>query len=148
MKQEKFEQRVSLITLAVEDVEKAAAFYEALGWQRATSPEGVVAFDIIGQTIALYGRAALAEETGLPEEALCGHGGVALAYNVRDKAEVAPLLERAVAAGGRLLTPARDVFWGGYNGYFADPDGHIWEVAHNPFAPLRDDGAFRWSGYQ
>ncbi len=141
-----FEQRVSLITLAVEDMDRAAAFYEALGWQRVESQDGVIAFDLIGQTLGLYPRAALAEETGLPEEVLRA-GGMTLAYNVRDKAEVAPLLARAVAAGGRLLKPAQDVFWGGHHGYFTDPDGHIWEVAHNPFSPLRADGAFRWTGY-
>lgn len=144
----KYEQRMSLVTLGVADMEKAAAFYEALGWQRVESQEGVIAFDLIGQTLGLFPRAALAEDIGVPEDALAGHGGITLAYNVRDKAEVTPLLERAVAAGGRLLKSAQDVFWGGHHGYFADPDGHIWEVAYNPFAPLGQDGAFRWNGYQ
>ncbi|MCW9043681.1 MAG: VOC family protein [Pseudopelagicola sp.] len=142
-----FAQRVSLITLAVEDVAAAAAFYEALGWQRVESPDGVSAFDLIGQTLGLYSRAALAQETGLPEAAITGSGGITLAYNVAEKSEVAPLLERAVAAGGRMLKPAQDVFWGGHHGYFADPDGHLWEVAFNPFSPLREDGAFCWNGY-
>ncbi|MBR9841987.1 MAG: VOC family protein [Rhodobacteraceae bacterium] len=144
----KYEQRMSLVTLGVADMEKAAAFYEALGWQRVESQAGVIAFDLIGQTLGLFPRAALAEDIGVSEEALAGHGGITLAYNVRGKEEVAPLLERAVAAGGKLLKPAQDVFWGGHHGYFADPDGHIWEVAFNPFAPLGPDGAFRWSGYQ
>lgn len=144
----KYEQRMSLVTLGVADMEKAAAFYEALGWQRVESQEGVIAFDLIGQTLGLFPRAALAEDIGVSEETLAGHGGITLAYNVRGQEEVAPLLERAVAAGGKLLKPAQDVFWGGHHGYFADPDGHIWEVAFNPFAPLGLDGAFRWSGYQ
>ncbi|MDV4145431.1 VOC family protein [Shimia sp. FJ5] len=142
-----FEQRVSLITLAVDDMQRAAAFYEALGWCRVASPDGVIAFDLIGQTLGLYSRAALAEETGLPEEVLRGPGGMTLAYNVREKEDVATLLARAAGAGARLLKPAQDVFWGGHHGYFEDPDGHIWEVAHNPFSPLGPDGAFRWNGY-
>ena len=70
-----------------------------------------------------------------------------LAHNLRAKAEVDEVLSRVEGAGGSILKPAQDVFWGGYHGYFADPDGHIWEVAHNPFAPLAEDGAFRWNGY-
>ena len=143
-----FEQRLSIITLGVADLERAAAFYESLGWQRTESPDAVIAFDLIGQTLGLFSRAALAADIGVEEAALEGSGGITLAYNVREKPEVAPLLERAVAAGGRLLKPAQDVFWGGHHGYFADPDGHIWEVAYNPFAPLGPEGAFRWNGYQ
>ena len=140
------EQRVSLITLAVADVAASAAFYEALGWRRAEAPEGLVVFDLIGQSLGLYPRADLARDMGLDEDAL-GHGAVTLACNVRDKAEVAAVLDEARAAGAEVLKEAHDVFWGGHIGYFRDPDGHIWEVAHNPFAPLRADGAFRWSGY-
>jgi len=83
---------------------------------------------------------------GLPIEAL-GHGASTFSYNVADKADVARVLSRAEAAGGRVLKPAHDIFWGGHTGYFADPEGHIWEVAHNPFSPLGPDGAFRWNGY-
>lgn len=141
------EQRVSLITLAVTDLERAAAFYEALGWQRAESPDGVIAFDMIGQTLGLYSRTALAEELGVPADAIGGFSGVTLAHNVRSAEEVAPVLEAAREAGGRVLKEAQEVFWGGFHGYFVDPDGHVWEVAHNPFSPLREDGAFRWQGY-
>lgn len=140
------EQRVSLITLGVADMARAAAFYESLGWQRAESPDGVIAFDLIGQTLGLYPRAKLAEDIGLPEEAL-GHGAMTLSHNVRDKAEVAHVIDAARAAGARILKEAADVFWGGHHGYFADPDGHVWEVAFNPFSKLREDGAFRWNGY-
>lgn len=139
------EQRVSLITLAVVDMDRAAQFYQALGWTRVDSPDGVIAFDLIGQTLGLYPRAALAKELGLPEAAL-GHGAMVLSHNVRTKDEVAPLLARAEAAGGSILTPAQDVFWGGHHGHFRDPDGHIWEVAHNPFSPLGPEGAFQWNG--
>ena len=140
------EQRVSLITLGVVDMAQSAAFYAALGWQQVDSPDGVIAFDLIGQTLGLYPRAKLAEDMGLPQEAL-GHGGMTLSYNVRDKAEVAAILDAARVAGATILKDAADVFWGGHHGYFADLDGHIWEVAFNPFSKLREDGAFRWNGF-
>ncbi len=141
------EQRVSLITLAVSDIEASAQFYEALGWLRVPSPDGVIAFDLIGQTLGLYPRKALAEDLGIPADTIGGFSGITLAHNVRSAEEVAPIIERAVAAGGRLLKPAQDIFWGGFVGYFADLDGHVWEVAHNPFAPLSKEGAFCWDGY-
>lgn len=140
------EQRVSLITLGVQDMAAATAFYEALGWRRVESQEGIVAFDLISQTLGLYPLAALAEEVGLPVEAL-GTGAVSLSYNTRSRAEVAEVLAAAEAAGAEILKPAQEVFWGGYHGYFRTPDGHLWEVAHNPFSPLADTGAFRWNGY-
>jgi catechol 2,3-dioxygenase-like lactoylglutathione lyase family enzyme len=140
------EQRVSLITLGVADLEQSTAFYTALGWRPVESPDGVVAFDLIGQTLGLYPIAALADELGIPVDQL-GRGAATLAHNLRSKDEVAPLLARAEAAGGKILKPAQDVFWGGHHGYFADPDGHIWEIAHNPFSQLRPDGAFRWNGF-
>ncbi|GAA6179139.1 VOC family protein [Shimia sp. NS0008-38b] len=141
------EQRVSLITLAVKDVATSAAFYEALGWQREPGEEGVVAFNLLGQTLGLYPRAALAEDLGVEEDEIGGFSGVTFGYNVRTKEEVAPILAAVEAAGGRVLRQAGDIFWGGYIGYFADLDGHVWEVAHNPFSPLSDEGAFRWGGY-
>ena len=140
------EQRVSLITLGVRDMDQAAAFYEALGWSRVDSPDGVIAFDLIGQTLGLYPLAALAEELGLPEAQL-GQGATTLSYNVRDKAEVAGALAAAKEAGAEILKEAQDVFWGGHHGYFRAPGGQIWEVAFNPFSPLSPEGAFRWNGY-
>ncbi len=140
------EQRVSLITLGARDPDALAAFYDALGWQRVETADGVVAYDLIGQTLGLYPLAKLAEDIGIDPD-LLGRGAATLGYNVRDKAQVAPLLAKADAAGGRILRAAQDVFWGGHHGYFADPEGHIWEVAHNPFSPLAPDGAFRWNGY-
>lgn len=138
--------RVSLITLAVADMDRAAAFYEAIGWKRVETPDGIVVFDLLGQSLGLYPRADLARDMGVDEDRL-GTGAMTLACNVRDKSEVAAVLAEAEAAGARILRPAHDVFWGGHIGYFADPDGHVWEVAFNPFAPLRADGAFRWTGY-
>lgn len=140
------EQRISLITLAVADMDRAAAFYESLGWKQTDSPDGMVVFDLIGQTLGLYQRAAMADELGIPEAEIGGFSGLTLAHNLREKSEVAPLIERARAAGARILKEPQDVFWGGYHGYFADLDGHIWEVAHNPFSPLGSKGEFQWNG--
>ena len=140
------DQRISLITLGVRDLEAAAQFYEALGWRRAESPDGVIAFDLMAQTLGLYPLEKLAEDIGLPVEAL-GSGAMTLSHNLRSAEEVAPLMARAEAAGAEILRPAGPVFWGGTMGYFRAPDGHIWEIAHNPFSPLSPEGAFRWTGY-
>lgn len=139
------EQRISLITLGVVDLQKAAAFYAAMGWRSVESPDGVIAFDLIGQTLGLYPLEKLAEEIGVPAGSL-RTGRMTLAYNVRAKAEVADVLAAAESAGGRVLKPAQDVFWGGHHGYFSDPDGHIWEVAWNPFSALGPNGEFQWNG--
>lgn len=140
------EPRISLITLAVTHQDRAAAFYTALGLRRAESEAGIIVFDLLGQSLALYPRADLARDMGLSVVEL-GTGGKTLGYNTRSKDEVAQVLDRAKAAGARILKPAHDVFWGGHIGYFADLDGHIWEVAFNPFSPLSEEGAFRWAGY-
>lgn len=140
------EQRVSLITLAVEDMEKSAKFYEALGWARVDSPDGVIAFDLIGQTLGLYSKAALAADLGMDAADIGGFSGITLSHNLREKSEVAPLMAAAEAAGARILKPAHDIFWGGHIGYFADPDGHVWEAAWNPFSPLGSGGEFQWNG--
>lgn len=141
------EQRISLITLAVTDLDRAARFYEALGWARCDGPDGIVAFDLIGQTLGLYPRQSLADDLGIPAEAIGGFSGITLAHNLRQRDEVAALMARAEAAGARMLKPAQEVFWGGLVGYFADPDGHVWEIAWNPHAPLSPEGAFCWNGY-
>jgi uncharacterized protein len=139
------EQRVSLITLGVRDMAAQAAFYENLGWRRVGNTEGVIVYDLIGQTLGLYPLADLANDLGLAIEDL-GHGAMTLAHNVPAKEDVAPLINKAVAAGARLLRPAQDVFWGGHVGYFSDPEGHIWEIAWNPHAPLGPHGEFQWNG--
>ncbi|MDQ2089235.1 VOC family protein [Marimonas arenosa] len=140
------DQRVSLITLGVRDPNRAAAFYEALGWTRVEAPEGIVVFDLIGQSLGLYPLEDLARDMGVKPERL-GTGAATYAYNVRDKVEVAQVLDTARAAGAEILKEAHDVFWGGHIGYFSDPEGHVWEVAWNPFSPLSDEGTFRWGGY-
>jgi len=140
------EQRISLITLAVADLDRAAAFYAALGWRRVEGPPGIVAFDLLGQVLGLYPKADLARDMGLDPAEIGGFSGITLAHNLRDKAEVAALTARAEAAGARVIRPPQDIFWGGHVAYVADPDGHVWEFAWNPFSPLGTDGAFQWNG--
>jgi catechol 2,3-dioxygenase-like lactoylglutathione lyase family enzyme len=137
------EQRLSLITLGVADVARSRRFYEALGWRAsgASQPDEVAFFQLGGIALALWRRAELARDAGVPDGS--GFGGVALAHNTRTRGEVDAVLDEARAAGARILKPAGETFWGGYAGYFADPDGHPWEVAWNPHFPLRPDGGLR-----
>ena len=131
------EQRVTMVTLGVADLAAARAFYcDGLGWREsAASNESVSFIEAGGVVLGLYGWAPLAEDAGVPHEGT-GFRGVALAHNVESEANVDRVLQEAVAAGATLVKPGEKVFWGGYSGYFADPDGHLWEVAHNPFSPL------------
>ena len=136
------EQRVSLITLGVRDLARARAFYEALGWTtRAAADDDVVFFQAGGMVVALWDRGRLAEDSGVEDAG--GWGGVTLAHNVASPAEVDAVLEEARAAGARIARAGADTFWGGYSGVFVDPDGHPWEVAHNPHWRLAADGAVR-----
>ena len=135
------EQRISLITLGVADVGGSRRFYEQLGWKASgAGEEAVVFFQVGGMGMSLYGRKALAEDAKLAAGG-GGFGGITLAYNVRQRHEVDAVLAEAVRAGGTLLKPAEDASWGGYSGYFADPDGHPWEVAWNPGFGLAENGA-------
>ena len=134
------EQRVSLITLGVADLGRARAFYEALGWSTGAAPDDdVVFFQAGGMIVALWGREQLAADTGVPDGG--GWGGMTLAHNVRSPTEVDEVLAEADAAGGTVLRSGAETFWGGYSGVFVDPDGHAWEIAHNPHWTLRDDGS-------
>ena len=132
-------QRVTLITLGVEDLSRARAFYEALGWRAAKAQEDVAFYAMNGLALGLFGRAALAADQGRPGVRL-GTGAITLAQNFTSPAEVDAAFAAAVAAGASVLKAPEAVFWGGYSGYYADPDGHVWELAHNPFWPLEADG--------
>lgn len=133
-------QRVSLITLGVEDVAEARGFYEKLGWKASSASMDEIAFFQVGSLgLALYPKAHVAVDIAIPEPHL--PGGTTLACNVETREQVDRFLDEAVAAGGRLLVAARDMPWGGYVGSFADPDGHPWEIAHVPGLPLSKDGA-------
>jgi catechol 2,3-dioxygenase-like lactoylglutathione lyase family enzyme len=136
------EQRLSLVTLGVADLDRSLRFYEALGWKRANDQAEVVFFQLPGMVLGLWSREALANDAGLaPNER--GFGGITLAYNTRSKDEVDAVLKEAGRAGARVLKPAEEVFWGGYSGYFADPDGHPWEVAWNPEWEIAESGAVK-----
>jgi len=134
------EQRVTLITLGVADLDASRSFYERLGWKRSVAAaEGVAFFQAGGVVLALYPRTDLARDLGVAFDppAACP---ISVAQNVRSRDEVDRILAEAVAAGAKLLKPGADVFWGGYVGYFADPDGFTWEVAWNPYFPLDAEG--------
>ena len=134
------EQRVSLITLGVRDLARARAFYEGVGWTTRADPgDDVVFFQAGGMVVALWDRASLAEDSGVEDGG--GWGGVTLAHNVRSAAEVDRVVEEARAAGAMITREPGETFWGGYSGAFADPDGHPWEVAHNPRWTIADDGS-------
>ena len=134
------EQRVSLITLGVSDLGRAKRFYERLGW-RGQEVEETVFFQAGALAVVLWGRADLADDGAVPDNGTDGFGGVALAHNVRSREEVDRVLAEAVDAGADLTQPARVTSYGGYAGYFRDPDGHAWEIAYNPGFELTADGA-------
>jgi catechol 2,3-dioxygenase-like lactoylglutathione lyase family enzyme len=134
------EQRVSLITLGVNDLAASIAFFERLGWTRqAKQFDGVAFFQLGSIVLSLYPFEKLAEDARVPADR-SGFDGITIAHNCRSKAGVDEVLAEAEAAGGTIVKPAEDVFWGGYSGYFRDPDGHLWEVAWNPFLPIDEDG--------
>jgi catechol 2,3-dioxygenase-like lactoylglutathione lyase family enzyme len=134
------EQRVSLVTLGVADVGRARAFYEALGWKTNAEPGGDIAFFQAGcMVLALWSRTSLAEDSAMDDSG--GWSGVTLAHNVASPADVDRVLEEAAAAGATIGRSGGETFWGGYSGVFVDPDGHPWEVAHNPHWTLADDGS-------
>jgi catechol 2,3-dioxygenase-like lactoylglutathione lyase family enzyme len=134
------EKRVSVITLGVADLARARAFYEALGWRTGAEPgDDVVFFQAGGMVVSLWDRGQLAEDSAVTDSG--GWGGVTLAHNVGSPAEVDALLAEAEAAGAKIGRPGAATFWGGYSGVFLDPDGHPWEVAHNPHWTLGKDGS-------
>lgn len=132
------EQRVSLVTLGVDDLDRATSFYRSLGWETAASPEGVVFFQTGGIVVALWERAALAVDSCVEDEG--GWGGITLAHNVNSRDEVDEILAQAQAAGATIGRAGGATFWGGYSGVFIDPEGHPWEVAHNPYWTVTEEG--------
>ncbi len=139
------EQRISLITLGVRDVSRAQAFYEALGWRLGggvdDETDHVAFFQAGGLVLALWDRGKLARDSRVDDTG--GWGGVTLAYNVHSPAEVDAVLAEARDAGATIARPGARTFWGGYSGVFVDPDGHPWEVAHNPRWTIEPDGSVR-----
>ena len=138
------DQRLSVVTLGVEDLGRARAFYEALGWETGAGPDDdVVFFQAGGLIVALWSRESLAEDSAVEDTG--GWGGITLAHNVGSPAEVDAVIAEAEAAGATIGRPGAATFWGGYSGIFIDPDGHPWEVAHNPHWTLREDGSVQLS---
>jgi uncharacterized glyoxalase superfamily protein PhnB len=139
-------QRVTLITLGCADLARSRAFYAALGWREAPGgSDGVSFYQMHGAALALFGSDALAADQGRPGASL-GTGAITLAQNFATTEEVDAAFDAALAAGAMALKRPEAVFWGGYSGYWADPDGHVWEVAHNPFWPLNEDGSLTLPG--
>jgi uncharacterized protein len=134
------DQRLSLITLGTSDLDRARRFYEGLGWSSgAEEGDDVVFFQTGCMVVALWDRAELAEDSAVTDPG--GWGGVTLAYNTRSNDEVDQVIEEARTAGGTIGREPAETFWGGYSGVFIDPDGHPWEVAHNPRWTIEDDGS-------
>jgi len=134
------EQRLSLVTLGVRDLASARQFYQGLGWKSAAAPaDDVVFFQAGCMVVALWSRQQLAEDSVVEDSG--GWGGVTLAHNVGSPEDVDSVLEEARAAGGTVARAGEKTFWGGYSGVFIDPDGHPWEVAHNPYWTLNEDGS-------
>ena len=137
------EQRVSLVTLGVADLKRSREFYERLGWRRSMAKaEGVVFFQAGGMALALFPRQELAKDANVTPQG-DGFRAISLAYNARDRAEVNAVLDETEAAGAKLVKPAQDALWGGYSGYFSDPDGFLWEVGWNPSFAMAEDGSIR-----
>ena len=137
--------RISMLTLGVRDLERSVRFYEqGLGLPRMESPPEVAFFTLNGSWLGLYSREALADDAGVPPEG-SGFSGIAIAHNVDSASAVDEVLEQAVSAGAKLVKPGQKVFWGGYSGYFADPDGYLWEVAYNPlfWVGPKDEDAYQ-----
>ena len=135
------DQRLSLVTLGVRDIVRARRFYEeGLGWHRDAGEDDVAFYQAGGMVIALFEWSKLAEDAGVSAEGN-GFRGMSLAYNCRSKDEVNAVLDEARRAGAKVLVEGRDTFWGGYDAYFEDPDGHLWEAAWNPFWTIREDGS-------
>ena len=138
------DQRISFITLGVRDLGKSVEFYKRIGWEPATDNGSIVAFNMIGMALALYQIDKLSRDVGF-HIGSDNHPQFTLAYNTESVENVDELLQKAELAGGRLIKTAEKAFWGGYSGYFADPDGFLWEIAYNPALTLGPKGEFHWT---
>ena len=140
----------AIVTLGVSDLERSARFYRDLGWeQRGELAQGITWFKTSGSWVGLYGYAELAEDAECkpaPLEDLPAYRGITLALNLPSEDAVDLAFARVHEVGGRIVKPAKKTEWGGYSGYFADPDGHLWEIAHNPFFPIDDEGRIEIHG--
>jgi len=140
------DQRISIVTLGVKNLAASKRFYvEGLGWKPVFENSEILFFQVGGMVFALFLRDELAKDFEA-DPASFGRAAAALGYNVRAKSEVDPLLELAAKAGAKILAPANEKSWGGYSGYFADPDGFAWEVAWNPAWPIAPDGTIQFRG--
>lgn len=136
--------RINIVTLGVADIAASRAFYERLGLTASgAGNDRIVFFDVNGVTLALFGHEALAEDAHQPPAPQPAFRGVSLAWNTASEAEADTVMAHAATCGARIVKPVQKVFWGGYSGYFADPDGHLWEVAFNPFFPISPEGRIR-----
>ena len=143
----KFDPRISIVTLGVKDMPSSRAFYEALGWKAApASNDNVTFFQGNGIVLGLYGHDALAEDVGIKTQAQPDFRGTSLAYNCRSEEGVDAAFDFAVSCGATIAKKPEKVFWGGYSGYVSDPDGHLWEIAYNPFAPMDENGHLQIEG--
>lgn len=137
------QQTISFVTLGVRDLARSRAFYGALGWKESSGSEAAVAFYQMGcVALALFGREDLAADAGVPADGT-GFSGITLAHNVDSESKVNSALAEAVAAGGTLVLPGQKAPWGGYRGYFSDPDGYLWEICFNPYFSLDEQGFVR-----
>ncbi|MDF1655258.1 MAG: VOC family protein [Coxiellaceae bacterium] len=141
------QQRLSIITLGVSDLERSKKFYQDIGWKLANPEEAdnIAAFNLQAMSLVLYPREKLAEDAGVAF-VQSGHASVTLAYNVDSEGEVDQVMSDVEEMGASIIKKAEKKFWGGYSGYFADPDGVLWEVAFNPFSKLGLNGEFQWGG--
>lgn len=137
--------RISIITLGVADLQRSTAFYESLGWTNSAKAPSIAFFEMQGSTLGLYEWSALADDAKVPAES-SGFRGVALAMNVGSTDEVDEVFAEWVAAGATPMVEPHTAFWGGYSSYVADLDGHLWEVAYNPYATIDADGRLNMGG--
>lgn len=144
------QQRLSIVTLGVSNLKKSKQFYDSLGWKAANEGEKesneIVAYNLNGMAFALYPIDKVADEfPSIIPPKLNGYSSFTMAYNVNSEKEVDEIINEAKSVGAEIVKLPEKVFWGGYSGYFSDPDGYLWEVAFNPFSKVNEDGSFQWS---